>query len=146
MKIAFASDHAGYKLKNKLIEIAKELGYDISDFGVNSDESVDYPDYIKLAAKSLSEKTSEMAVVICGSGIGASLVANKFKGVRCALCTNVFMAKYSRLHNDANALALGERITSFEDAQAIFKMWLATDFEGGRHKRRVDKISEIENL
>jgi ribose 5-phosphate isomerase B len=146
MKIAFASDHAGYKLKNKLIEIAKELGYDTKDFGVNSEESVDYPDYIKLASKSLSKNESQKAVVVCGSGIGASLVANKFKGVRCALCTNVFMAKYSRLHNDANAIAIGERITSFEDAEAILKMWLSTEFEGGRHQRRVDKISEIENL
>jgi len=145
MKLAFASDHAGYKLKNILKETAEKLGDTVIDFGTHSEDSVDYPDFIKLAARAVKSKEADLAVVVCGSGIGASIVANKIKGIRCALCTNIFMAKYSRLHNDANVLAIGARVTSEDDAIAIMQTWLSTGFEGGRHIKRIEKISELEN-
>ena len=144
MLLAFASDHAGYNLKETLKKVAIELGHEIKDYGTDSNESVDYPDFIKLAAIAVSKKEADKAIVVCGSGIGASMVANKVSGIRCALCTNIMTAKYSRLHNDANVFAIGERIVNECDAVAMLKTWLTTEFEGGRHKRRVDKIHELE--
>jgi ribose 5-phosphate isomerase B len=144
LKLSFASDHAGYEFKSILIDTVKGLGHTVVDHGTNSSQSVDYPDHIKLAAKDVSDGNADKAIIICGTGIGASITANKIKGIRCALCTNIMTTKYSRLHNDANVFAVGSRVTSIDDAIEMLKIWLTTEFEGGRHKRRIDKISELE--
>jgi len=146
MKIAIASDHAGFKLKETLKDSLLSWGYEVVDFGTFGEEAVDYPDFISKAAEAVSNKKVPKAIVICGSGIGASIVANKFPDVRAALCHDIFSAKMSRLHNDANVLALGARIIGDELAKEILKCWLQTKFEGGRHLRRIKKIQELEKL
>ncbi len=143
MKISIASDHAGFKLKEAVKEKLQADGYEVFDRGVFDESSVDYPDYGVLAARDVADGISEKAVMICGSGIGMSIVANKIRGVRCALCTSTIMAEMSRLHNDANALAMGERYTDPELAIEILDVWLKTEFEGGRHQRRVEKIAKL---
>src|SRR3990170_4262933 len=142
MKISIASDHAGYKYKQIIIKYLIEKGFVIIDHGTFSSDSVDYPDFIKLAAKDVSEHTSDLGIGICGSGIRASIVANKFKGVRAALVLDEEMAELSKRHNDANFLALGERILNEAKLIKILDVWLTTKFEGGRHERRVKKIEE----
>ncbi len=144
MILSFASDHAGFELKQILQQIAKNLSHDTIDRGTHSTESVDYPDFIKLAALDVQNGKADRAIVVCGSGIGASITANKIKGIRCALCTNIMTAKYSRLHNNANAFAIGARVTSEDDAIEMLKIWLSTKFEGGRHERRVNKLMKLE--
>lgn len=144
MIIGFASDHAGYALKNILFEYTKKLGFECKDYGTFSQDSVDYPDYIKPCAEAVGSKLIDRGVVVCGSGIGASIVSNKVKNVRCALCTNIMTAKYSRLHNDANIIAIGARVTSEDDAVEMLRIWLNTDFEKGRHEKRILKISDME--
>jgi len=144
MKIGIGSDHAGFKLKKLILEYFKEEGISHIDYGTNSTESVDYPDFIFLVAKAVAEQKVDRGIVICGSGIGASIVANKIKGIRAARCENEYVARYSRLHTDANVLALGERVVGTEIAVSIVKEWLNTGFEGGRHQRRLDKIAELE--
>ena len=144
MKIAIGCDHAAYKEKKDLLEfIQSELDYDIIDVGTNSVESVDYAEYGHAVGQLVSKKEADKGIVICGSGIGISIAANKIKGVRAALCTSVDHAEMSRKHNDANVLAMGARFTSFKDIKSITKMWLNTDFEGGRHKRRINKIEKL---
>ncbi len=144
MTIAIGSDHAGFKLKQLIIEYLTKEGVSHIDYGTNSTESVDYPDFIFTVAKAVSEKKADRGIVICGSGIGASIVANKIKGIRAARCENEYVARFSRLHNDSNILALGERVIGTEIAVSIVKVWLNTGFEGGRHQRRLDKIAELE--
>lgn len=145
MIVGIGSDHGGYNLKTTIIEYLKEKKIEYIDFGTNSNDSVDYPDYILQVAKAVQKKKVDKGIVVCGSGVGASLVANKVKGVRAALCTSEYVAKFTRLHNDTNVLALGERVIGVDIALSIVDIWLNTEFEGGRHQRRVDKISAIED-
>jgi ribose 5-phosphate isomerase B len=142
MKISLASDHAGYKYKQLIKNYLEKKGYVVIDHGTFSSDSVDYPDFIKLAAKDVSEHNSDLGIGVCGSGIGASIVANKFKGVRAALVFDEEMAELSKRHNDANFLALGERLLDEAKLTKILDVWLAAKFEGGRHERRVKKIEE----
>lgn len=145
MKIAIASDHAGIDLKNTLVELLKNLGHEVVDFGAHNRDSVDYPDYGIPVAEQVSEGKVDRGVLICGTGIGMSIVANKFPHVRAALCHDPFTAKVSRQHNDANILVLGQRVLEEEKAQEITRIWLDTGFEGGRHERRIRKIEDIES-
>ena len=142
MKISLASDHAGYKFKQLIKNYLEKKGFVVIDHGTFSSDSVDYPDFIKLAAKDVAEHNSDLGIGVCGSGIGASIVANKFKGVRAALVCNEEMAELSKRHNDANFLALGERVLDEAKLIKILDVWLATKFEGGRHERRVKKIED----
>ena len=143
MKIALASDHGGFALKEQIKNylISKEI--EVIDLGTNSEESVDYPVYGKLCAETVISGKASMGIVCCGTGIGLSIAANKVKGIRCALCTNVEMAEMARKHNDANMLALGGRIIDTDTAIEITKTWLEAEFEGERHKRRVDMINQM---
>lgn len=145
MKIGVGSDHGGYYLKEELKEYMKELGIDVVDFGTDSTDSVDYPDYGEIVAKAVAKKEVDRGLVICGTGIGISLAANKVKGIRCALCGDVYSAKMSRAHNNANMIALGGRVVGVDLAKEILQAYLSTEFEGGRHERRVDKINDIED-
>lgn len=143
MKIAIASDHGGYELKNELRDYLIEEGHDTTDLGTDSTESVDYPQLGKKCAEAVVSGKYDKGIVICGTGIGISIAANKVKGARCALCTDKFMAEMAASHNDANLLALGGRTTSFADAKVITDVWLGTKFEDGRHQRRVDQLNEM---
>ncbi|HOJ93216.1 MAG TPA: ribose 5-phosphate isomerase B [Dictyoglomaceae bacterium] len=144
MKIAIGADHAGYTLKEQLKSWLEEWNISYHDFGTYSPESVDYPDYGILVARAVARGGFEKGIVICGTGIGMSIVANKVKGVRAAVCRDPYEAKLSREHNDANILALGGRILGTDLAKEIVRVWLNTEFTGGRHKLRVQKISMIE--
>mgnify|MGYP001265310669 CR=1 FL=1 len=138
--ITIASDHAGFKLKNALKTEILNMGFQVLDCGTNSEDSVDYPDFAKLAVNNILKKKSDIAVIICGSGIGMSITANRFKGIRAALCKNAKEAKLARQHNNANILALAGRQIDVDEAKNCFKIFINTSFEGGRHKRRVEKI------
>ena len=144
MKIAIGCDHAGFELKEKIKILLKELGHDYKDFGTNSGESVDYPDYALKVAECVASKECDRGILICGSGIGMSMSANKVLGVRAALCSNTEMAKLSREHNDANVLTMGARMIDENTAKEIVKVWLKTEFLGERHLRRVNKMRDIE--
>ena len=144
MKIAIACDHGGLKLKNKIKEYLQSNGYEITDFGTDSAENCDYPDFALPAAEAVASGKCDRGIIVCTTGIGVSMVANKVPGVRCALCHDVFCAELTRRHNDANVLAMGEKAVSESDALKIVNIFLRTEFEGGRHQRRVDKITEIE--
>lgn len=140
MKIALASDHAGYELKEKIVKMLKEMGHQVLDFGTNTNEPVDYPDFAAPAAKAVASSDADMGILICGTGIGMSIVANKIEGIRAADCTSVEMAKLARRHNNANILTLGARLLNFEQAEPIVRAFLNEDFEGGRHLIRIEKI------
>lgn len=140
MRWVVACDHAGVDLKVELARWLQAQGHEVSDLGVHTNESVDYPDPAHALAKELVEGRAERGVLVCGSGIGVSIAANRHKGVRAALCTNEWMAELSRQHNDANVLCLGARVVGAGLAQKILEAFAATDFEGGRHTRRVEKI------
>ena len=142
-KILIACDHAGYELKKKLISYFKD-SFDFNDFGTNSSESVDYPEFAHLLANRINENF-DCGVLICGSGIGMSMVANRYPRVRAALCLNEEMAKLSRQHNNANILVLGSRLISEEKAIKCFNMFFNTKFEGGRHEARLEKFNHIES-
>ena len=144
MKIVLASDHGGFELKEAIKKHLIKKGYDINDIGVNDTKSVDYPDYGKRAAMMVAGKEADRGIIICGTGIGISIAANKVKGIRCALCTNEYMARMSRMHNNANMLAIGGRVTGIGLAEDMVDVWLSTEFEGGRHEIRVNKIMDIE--
>jgi len=139
--IAFSSDHAGLEYKELLKKTAQNLGYTITDCGTHSTESVDYPDYIEPIVKEVL--AGAKGVMICGSGIGMSIGANRFKGIRAALCFDGLMAKLAREHNDANVLVLGERLIDTEEAVSCLEAFLNTPFEGGRHARRVEKLDKL---
>ena len=143
MLIAIASDHGGFELKEKVKEHLRERNVKFVDLGTNSTESVDYPVYGKACAEAVASGKAERGIVICGTGIGISIAANKVKGIRCGLCTSVEMAKLTRLHNNANMLAMGGRILETETAFAIVDAFLDTEFEGGRHKRRTEMLDEM---
>jgi ribose 5-phosphate isomerase B len=145
MEISIGCDHAGFDLKEKVKRLLEETSHEVSDEGAFSEESVDYPDFAARVARAVSEGTVEKGILICGTGIGMSIVANKFEGVRAALCHNLKTAQMSRLHNDSNVLALGSRVLEPEVALNIVREWLQTDFDGGRHQRRLDKIKGLEN-
>ena len=144
MKISIACDHGGFELKENLKKWLIENNYEVIDFGTNSLDSCDYPDFGLKAAQAVANKTVDRGIVICTTGIGMSIVANKVDGVRCALVSNTDAASLTRRHNDTNVLALGAKYTNFDLAKDITQIWLSTAFEGGRHQRRVDKIMEIE--
>ncbi len=146
MKIGIASDHAGYKYKEELKIFLKEIGLDAEDMGTHSSESVDYPDYAIRVSKNVSSGEIPSGILICGTGIGMSIAANKISGVRAAVCESVEAAKYSRLHNDANVLCIGARITPIEKAKEIVKVFLETEFEGGRHASRIAKIHKMTGI
>jgi ribose 5-phosphate isomerase B len=141
--IAIASDHGGFELKTKVVEKLRSDGYEINDLGTYSEESVDYPNYGKLCGEEVARGKAEKGIVICGSGIGISIAANKVKGIRCALCTSEIMAELAAKHNNANMLALGGRLTETELAFRIIDKWLETEFEGGRHERRIDLLNNM---
>lgn len=143
MKIAIASDHAGYFLKEKIKDFLIREGHEIIDVGTNSSVSVDYPIYGAKALKKLLNGEAERAILICGTGIGMSIIANRIPGIRAALCLDPFVAKMARLHNDANVLVMGGRIIADGLAQEIVKVFLNTPFEGGRHEKRIKLIEEI---
>lgn len=141
MKIAVASDHGGYQLKEEVKKYLRERGIEVLDLGTNSEESVDYPEYGHACGEAVAGGKADRGIVCCGTGIGISIAANKVKGIRCALCTDVNMAEMTRRHNDANILAMGGRTTDTELALKITAAWLDTEFEGGRHQRRVDMLN-----
>ena len=143
--IAIGCDHGGYKLKEEIKRYFDETGIEYNDVGTYSEESVNYPEYAAKVAKEVQSKKAEKGIVICRSGIGVSMVANKFKGIRCAPCYQETTAKFSRMHNDANVLALGADYVTVNEAICIVRMFLATEFEGGRHQYRIDLINEIED-
>lgn len=145
MKVALASDHAGFELKKGIIAYLKERGIAYRDFGCGPGETVDYVDYGSVAAASVAKGTCERAILVCGTGIGMAMVANKFRGIRATPCWNPYTAEVSRSHNDSNCLALGGRTLSLEEALPIVDVWIKTPFEGGRHARRVAKIAGIED-
>lgn len=140
VKIAIAGDHAGYELKKYLVEYLTGKGYQLKDFGTNGPESVDYPDFAHPLAKSVSSGENDIGITICGSGNGISMVANKYTGIRAALCWNVEISKLARAHNDANVCSLPARFITNEEARDIVEAFLSTDFEGGRHQKRIEKI------
>jgi ribose 5-phosphate isomerase B len=144
MKIALASDHAGYDLKAGVAEYLRGRGLSFEDFGCGPGESVDYVDYAAKGARAVLSGDCDRAILICGTGLGMAIVANKFKGIRATPCTCEYAAEVSRLHNDSNCLTLGGRTHTLEMASRLIKIWLETPFEGGRHARRVQKIRDIE--
>ena len=144
MKVVIGSDHGGYHLKEFVKSLLQSKGYEILDFGTFSEDSVDYPEFAAKVAKAIISKEAERGILICGTGIGMSIVANKFPGIRAALCHDTYTAKMSRLHNNANILVLGGRILTKEMAKEIVDVWFSYEFEGGRHERRLQKIEEIE--
>lgn len=144
MKIGIGSDHGGYELKEQIKEYFEKENIEYIDYGTDSTESVDYPDYGKKVGMAIVNEEVDKGIVICGTGIGISLAANKVRDIRCALCSDTYSARMSREHNNANALALGGRVLGRDLAIEIVSVWLKSEFAGGRHKRRVDKIGEIE--
>ena len=144
--IAIACDHGGYALKEEVKKHLLEQGYEVRDFGTNSLDSCDYPDYAAPAAQAVADGTCEKGIVICTTGIGVSIVANKIHGIRCALCSDILSAEMTRRHNDTNMLAMGAGSVGKNLALAIVDKWLTTEFEGGRHQRRIDKIMALEQL
>ncbi len=145
MKISVACDHGGLNLKKALIAYLEKNGHEVKDYGTNTFDSCDYPDYAVQAAEAVASGECERGIVVCSSGIGVSIVANKVPGVRCAHCHDTYCAKYTRLHNDANMLAFGEKVVGVGLMEEMVNLFLTTEFEGGeRHNRRIDKITEIE--
>lgn len=146
MKIAIGSDHAGYRLKDQVVEYLKASNHDLKDYGVFSEESADYPDLASAVAGFVQSEESSFGILICGTGIGMSIVANKYKGIRAALCAESYSARCARQHNNANVLAMGSRVIGPGLAMDIVSTFLDTEFEGGRHSRRIEKISLAEKL
>ena len=145
MKVAVGCDHGGFVLKDAVIGTLEELGAQVVDFGTYSTESVDYPVYGKKVADAVASGECDLGVVMCGTGIGISIAANKVKGIRAAVVTNEFMAEMTKRHNNANVIALGGRVITPEEAKVLVKAWYTAQFEGGRHQKRIDMITEIEN-
>lgn len=145
MKIAIGCDHGGYELKEAIKEYIESKGAEVVDFGTHSTDSVDYPEYGQKVAEAVSSDKADLGVLICGTGLGMSYVANKVTGIRCACVSDVFSAEMSRLHNNANVLAIGARVVGLGLAMKIVETFLGTEFEGGRHNRRVDMITAVES-
>ncbi len=142
MRIAISSDHAGYRYKEMLADFLRERGHEVRDFGTNSEDPVDYPDYIRPAAEAVARGEFERGIVLGGSGNGEAIAANRVRGVRCALCWNEESARLARGHNDANMVSLGQRFLTEEQARAIVETWLSHPFEGGRHVERIAKLDK----
>jgi ribose 5-phosphate isomerase B len=140
MRIALASDHAGYRYKTSLLDFLSSRGLEPVDFGTNSEEPVDYPDFIRPAAEAVARGLCHRGIVLGGSGNGEAMAANRVRGVRCALCWSEEAARLARLHNDANMISLGQRLLTEEQVYRIVQTWLSTEFEGGRHIRRLAKL------
>lgn len=145
MKIVIGNDHGGIFLKEELLLVLAELDLEVEDIGCHSCAAVDYPDYAAAAARKVAGGEADRGILICGTGIGMSIAANKVPGIRCALVHDIFSAKATREHNDSNMLAMGERIIGPGLAGEIIRVWLETEFTGGRHQQRIDKIAEFEN-
>ncbi|OEH85431.1 ribose 5-phosphate isomerase B [Desulfuribacillus stibiiarsenatis] len=144
MKVAIAADHGGYVLKEEIKELIHEMGYEVFDFGTSNSESVDYPDYALPVAEAVADGRYDRGILICGTGLGMAIAANKVPGVRSVVVHDTFSAKATRQHNDSNVLAMGARVIGFGLAQDIVQTWLQTEYEGGRHDSRVGKIKAIE--
>ena len=144
MRVAIGSDHAGFALKAHLSETLRSLGHEIDDLGTDSEEPVDYPPICAAVARAVAKGEADRGIVLGGSGQGEQMTANKIRGVRAALCNDLYTARMSREHNDANVLSIGARIVAPQLADEILTMWLTTPFEGGRHERRIAQIAEIE--
>ena len=144
MKIAIGADHAGFELKDRIRQYLEQKGFQVMDEGTRSADSVDYPDYARLVAYDVSQNRADLGILVCGSGIGMAMAANKVAGIRAANASSEYEAQMSREHNNANVLALGARILQEEAALRIVDRWLATPFAGGRHERRVEKMAAIE--
>ncbi len=144
-KIVMASDHAGFDLKNTLVVQLKNDGYDVEDAGTYSKDSCDYPVFAEKACRYMLDGKAELCILVCGTGIGMSMAANKVKGIRAACCSDTYSAKYTRLHNDANVLCMGARVVGEGLAYEIAKVFLETECEGGKHLRRINMISDLEN-
>ncbi|WP_042354378.1 ribose 5-phosphate isomerase B [Bacillus rubiinfantis] len=145
MKVALASDHGGIHIRQEIAKLLEELNIEYVDFGCDCETSVDYPDYALPVAEKVASGEFDRGILICGTGIGMSIAANKVKGIRCALCHDTFSAKATRAHNDTNMLAMGERVIGPGLAREIASIWLTGEFEGGRHEGRIGKITEYEN-
>ena len=144
MKIILGADHGGYELKNSIAEWLKTQGHEIKDIGTFSPDSVDYPDYAKIVGEEVVKGNFDKGILVCGSGVGIAIAANKVKGVRAVLCHDVVMARLSREHNDTNIITMGGRFIAKDLAYEILNVWLNTGFSGGRHARRIEKISSLE--
>lgn len=143
-RIALGADHAGYQVKERIKEFLQKLGHEVIDFGTHSADAVDYPDYAQQVAQSVASAEVERGVLVCGTGIGTAMVANKFPGIRAANCNDTYSARMAKEHTDANILTVGARVVDADHAIAIVKEWLNARFEGGRHQRRLDKLADIE--
>ena len=144
MRISVGSDHRGYKVKSKVIELLNQLGHETVDVGTNSDESVDYPDIAKRVGQQVSDSEVERGILICGTGIGMAITANKYANVRAATCHDEITAEMSRRHNEVNVLCLSGDMLGQRSIDQLVQLWITTEFEGGRHERRIDKISDLE--
>ena len=145
MKIAIGNDHVGFELKPTIKTYLEELGHEVIDIGTNSSERTNYPYYGKQVATNVIEKKADLGILICGTGVGISIAANKVSGIRAVVCSEPYTAKLSKEHNNTNILAFGSRVIGSELAKMIVKEWLDAEFEGGRHQNRIDSISDIEN-
>ena len=146
MKLVIGSDHGGVDLKEEVKMVLKEFrDIEVTDVGTFGTDSVDYPDIAEKVCDAIISGKADRGILLCGTGLGISIAANKFKGIRCAVCHDVFSAKMSRSHNDANVLAMGGRVIGFGSAGEVVRAWITTEFSGGRHARRINKISELEN-
>lgn len=144
MRIGIGNDHSALDLKAEIVEYLKEQGHEVVDYGTNTTESCDYPVYGEMVGKAVANGEVEKGILICGTGLGISLAANKVPGIRAAVCSEPYTARMSRAHNDCNILAFGARVVGAELAKMIVEVWLNTEFEGGRHQRRVDMIMDVE--
>ena len=142
--IAIASDHGGFSLKVDVVSFLNELGYEVNDMGPKNQDSVDYPDYGIRIAQAVTQNTNSRGIVICGTGIGMSIIVNRFPGIRGTLCSDLYTAKLCREHNDSNILIMGGRVVGHGLAREIVKVWLSTPFDGGRHQKRLDKINQFD--
>lgn len=142
MKIAIGTDHAGFRYKEKIKRFLGEMGHEVQDYGTHSEESVDYPLFIRPAAEAVARGDAERGIVLGGSGNGEAMVANRVRGIRCAVCWNAESARLGRAHNNANMISLGQRMMTEETALEIVRIWLDTPFDGGRHQRRIEQIDE----
>ncbi len=143
--IAIGSDHGGFELKNKIVAYLEANGYDVKDFGIHEMKSVDYPDIAQVVCESITSGECDRGILVCGTGIGISIAANKIKGIRAAVCGDIYSAAMTKRHNNANVITLGGRVVGEDVAIEIVKAWLTNEFEGGRHQNRIDKITKLEN-
>ncbi len=142
--IALGCDHGGFELKNKILDFLKNSGYEVRDFGIYENKSVDYPDIAKVVCESIQSGECECGILVCGTGIGMSIAANKHKGIRAAVCGDIYSAKMTKIHNNSNVIALGGRVIGEDTAKEIVSAWLTNEYEGGRHAARLQKIADLE--